>query len=91
MWRSAHHNQLFLFATPQGEATPLCESEDTDTSMSTRYALVELTPLECEDDLPKDNVEGYLTQYLTSCIPLGWVDDILQPLPMVVHRSAHQD
>ena len=44
-----------------------------------------------EHDLPKDNMEGCLTQHLTSRIPLGWVDGILQPLPMVVHRSAHQD
>ena len=87
----AHHNQLFLLATSQGEVTPLCESEDTENSMSTQTALAELAPLECENNLPKDNVEGYLTQHLTSHIPLGWVDGILQPLPMVVHRSAHQD
>ena len=86
-----HHNRLFLLATPQGEATPLCESEDTDTSMSTQSALAELTPLECEGDLLKDNMEGCLTQHLTSHVLLGWVDGILQPLPMVVHRSAHHD
>ena len=40
-------NRLFLLATPRGEVTPLCESEDADTSVSTRSALVELTPLEC--------------------------------------------
>ena len=33
-------------------------------------------------------MEGYLTQHLASCIPLGWVDGILRPLPMVVHRTA---
>ena len=75
--KDAHRNQLFLLATPQGEATLLCKSEDADTSASTRSALVELTPLECEDDLPKDNVEGCLTQHLTSCVPLGWMDGIL--------------
>ena len=62
---------------PQGEATPLCESEDADTSMSTQSALVELTPLECEDDLLKDNMEGCLTQHLASCVLLGWVDGVL--------------
>ena len=91
MWRSTHYNWLFLWATPQGEATPLCKSEDADTSMSTQSALAEMTPLECEDDLPKDNMEGCQTQHLTSHVPLGWVDGILQPLLMVVHRSAHQD
>ena len=59
--------------------------------MSTQSALVELTPLECENDLAQDNMEGCLTQQLTSHILLGWVDGVLQPLQMVVHRSAHQD
>ena len=70
-----HHNQLFLLATPRGEVTPLCESEDADTSMSTWSSLAELTPLECEDDLPKDNMERCLTQHLTSHVPPrmgGW-------------------
>ena len=57
----AHHNQLFLVATPQGEATPLCESEDTHISMSTWSALVELTLLECEDDSLEDSMEGQFT------------------------------
>ena len=73
----AHCNQLFLLATPQGEVTPLCKGEDADTSMSTWSALVELTPLVCENDLLKDNVDGCLTQHLASHVPLGWVDGIL--------------
>ena len=75
--KTAHHNRLFLLATPRGEAIPLCESEDADTSMSTWSALGELTPLECENDLPKDCLERCLTQCLTSRVPLGWVDGIL--------------
>ena len=86
-----HCNWLFLLATPRGEVTPLCEGKDTDTSMSTWSALVKLTTLECENDLAKDNVEGFLTQHLTSHVPLGWVDGILWPLPMLVHRTVHQD
>ena len=86
-----HCNWLFLLATPQGEVTPLCESKDTDNSMSTWSALVQLIPLECENNLPKDNVERCLIQHLTSCILLGWVNGVLWPLPMVVHRSAQQD
>ena len=70
---------------------PLCESKDAHISTSTQSALVELTPLECENDFPEDNMEGCLTQHPASLIPLGWVDGILQPLPMVVPRSAHQD
>ena len=44
-----HCNQLFLLATPQGKAMPLCKSEHTLISMSTWSALVELTPLECQE------------------------------------------
>ena len=87
----AHHNQLFLLATLQGEDTPLCESEDAQISMSTQSALVELTPLECENDLPEDSVEGWLTQCPASLVPLGWVDGLLWPLPMVVPRSTHRN
>ena len=36
-------------------------------------------------------MEGWLTHHPASLILLGWVDGILQPLPMVVPRSAHQD
>ena len=54
-----HHNQFFLLV--QGEVTPLCKSENADTSMSNWSALAELTPLECEIDLSKDNMEGCLT------------------------------
>ena len=73
----AHHNRLFLLATPQGEVIPLNKNEDTNPGMSTQSALVELTPLECENDLPKDLLEGCQTQHLASCIPLGWVDGVL--------------
>ena len=72
-----HHNQLFVLATPQGEATSLCKSEDAHISASTWSALVELTPLECEDDMLGDNVAGCLTQCTASLISLGWVDGIL--------------
>ena len=70
---------------------PLCQGEDADTSVSTRSTLVELTPLECENYLLKDLMESCLTQHLTSRVPLGWVDAVLRPLPMVVHRSAHKE
>ena len=41
-----HHNRLFLLATPQGEVIPLKKNEDANSGVSTRSALVELTPLE---------------------------------------------
>ena len=67
---------------------PLNKNENADIDVSTRSALVELTPLEFEKDLLKDQLERCLTQHLASHVPLGWVDGILQPLPMVVHRTA---
>ena len=70
---------------------PLCESEEAHISVSTWSVLVELTPLECDNDLPEDNMEGWLTHHPSSLIPLGWVDGILQPLSMVVPRSALQN
>ena len=73
----AHHNQLFLLATPRGEVMPLCKSEDANSRMSNQSALAELTPLECENDLPKDLLEGCQTHHLASRIPLGWVDGVL--------------
>ena len=59
--------------------------------MSTQSTLAELTSLEVENDLPKEQMGRCLTQHLTSRIPLGWVDGILRPLPMVVHRTAHYE
>ena len=84
----AHHNQLFLLAIPRGEVMPLNKNENAHINMSTQSALAELTPLEFEKDLPKDQLERCLTQHLASHVQLGWVDGILRPLPMVVHRTA---
>ena len=83
-----HHNRLFLLATPRGEVMPLNKSENADIDVSTHSALAELTSLEVENDLPKERMERCLTQHLASRVPLGWVDGILRPLPMVVHRTA---
>ena len=84
----AHHNRLFLFAIPRGEVMPLNKSKNADIDVSTQSTLAELTSLEVENDLPKGQIGGCLTQHLTSRIPLGWVDGVLRPLPMVVHRTA---
>ena len=87
----AHHNRLFLVATPQGEAMSLCESKEAHISVSTRSALAELTPLECDNDLPEDNMEGWLTHYPTILVPLdGWMA-YWDHFPMVVPRAAHRD
>ena len=87
----AHCNRLFLLANPQGEVIPLNKNEDANPGMSTWSALAELNPMEYEKDLPKDLMEGCQTHHLTSRVPLGWVDGILRPLPMVVHRTAQKE
>ena len=87
----AHRNRLFLLATPQGEVMPLNKNEDADPGVSTWSALAELTPLEYEKDLLKDQLERCQTQHLASHVPLGCVDGILRPLPMVVHRTAQNE
>ena len=83
-----HRNRLFLLAIPHGEVMPLNKSKNADIDVSTRSALAELTSLEVENDLPREQMERCLTQHLASHVPLGWVDGILRPLPMVVHRTA---
>ena len=84
----AQCNRLFLLAIPRGEVMPLNKSKNADIDMSTHSTLAELTSLEVEKDLPKEQLGRCLTQHLTSRIPLGWVDGVLRPLPMVVHRTA---
>ena len=70
---------------------PLNKNKDADPDMSTQSALAELTPLEYEKDLPKDQMERCQTQHLASRVLLGWVDGVLRPLPMVVHRTAQNE
>ena len=44
-------------------------------------ALVELTPLVWRSEMPESEVDEALTQCLTNCVPFGWIDGILWPLP----------
>ena len=78
-----HRNQLFLVAIPRGDATPLGGSKSTSEEDAAQSALVELTPLEWESEAPESEVDETFNQCLTSCVLLGWVDGILQPLPSV--------
>ena len=81
-----HHNRLFLVA-PMGNATiPLGGSESVSYMGTAWSVLAELTPLECGGETSESEVEGALTQCPASCVPLGWVDGILWPLPSVALR-----
>ena len=59
------------------QVMPLNKNEDADLSVSIRSVLVELTPLEYEKDLPKDQMERCQTQHIANHVPLGWVDGVL--------------
>ena len=55
---------------------------------ATQSALAELTPLEWNSEMPESDVDGVRTWHLASCVPLGWVDGILWPLPAVALRPT---
>ena len=56
--KASHRNRLFLVATQQGASTALCQNEYANVvTPTTRSALAEFTPLECDIDLLRNNVE----------------------------------
>ena len=77
-------------ATLRGDATPLGGNKSTSDKGAAQSALVELTSLEWENEVSEGTLDKALTQCLTSCTPLGWVDGVLQPLPMVVPQPTLQ-
>ena len=85
-----HCNWLFLVATPRGDATLLGGSESVSKEGATQSTLAELTPLEWESEVPESEVDGALTQCLTSCVLLGLVDGVIQPLPSVALQPTLQ-
>ena len=76
-----YHNRLFLMATMSSETTPLGASKSLST-------IAELTLLEWENEAPENGLDEAVTLCLTSCVPLGWVDGVLWPLPSVVLRPT---
>ena len=52
-----HHSRFFLVATLQGASMALCQNEYANINPTTRSALVEFTPLECDIDLLRNIVE----------------------------------
>ena len=52
-----HHNRLFLVANPKDDATPLGGSESISEEGAAWSALVELTPLEWESEIPESEVD----------------------------------
>ena len=83
-----HHNRLFLVAPARDDAMPLGGSESISYEGATWSALAELTPVEWNSEMPVSDVDGMLTQHLTSHVLLGWVDGVLWPLPSVALRPT---
>ena len=81
-------NRLFLVAPTKEDAMPLGESGSVSDEGATWSALVELTPLKWNSEIPESDVDEALTWCLTSCILLGWIDGILWPLPSVALRPT---
>ena len=74
--KAPHHNRFFLVATPQGASMALCQNEYANIDLTTRSALAEFTPLECDIDLLKNIMEEQLSQCSTSLSLCGQVDGI---------------
>ena len=55
--KAPHRNRFFQVATLHGASTALCQNECTNVDLTTHSALTESTPLECDIDLPRKNVE----------------------------------
>ena len=81
----AHHNRLFLVAPTRNVAMPMGGSKSI-SYVPPLSTLAELTPLECNGETSKSEVEGALTWCPTSHVLLEWVDGILQPLLSVALR-----
>ena len=77
-------------ATPRGDATPLGGSEPASEEGTAWSTSAELTPLELESEAPESKVDKALIRCLTSCVPLGWIDGILWPLPSVAPQPTLQ-
>ena len=83
-----HRNRLFLVAPAKEGAKPLGGSESISDEGTAWSALVELTPLEWNSEMPENDVDEVLIQHLTSGVLLGWIDGILWSLPSVALRPT---
>ena len=89
--RVIHQNRLFLVASILEPVTPLSLDVELLEATSERSTLVELTPLECENDSPEETTWKALTRCLTHGMPLGWLGGVLWPLPMVALSSTESE
>ena len=83
-----YHNRLFFMATVSSGVTSLGTSKSLSEENVIRSTLAEITPFMWENEAPESNLDEAATLCLTSYVPLGWVDGVLQPLPSVVPRPT---
>ena len=86
-----HRNRFFQVATLHGASTALCQNECTNVDQTTHSALTESTPLECDIDLLRNNVEERLSRCSTSLSLCGQVDGVRRSLCEVVPSTAMKD
>ena len=86
-----HRNRFFQVATPRGVSTALCQNEYANVDLTTRSALTESTPLECDIDLPRNNVEEQQSRRSTSLSLCGQVYGVRRSLHEVVPSTAMKD
>ena len=89
--KTPHRNRFFQVATLCGASTALCQNECANVDLTTRSALTESTPLECDIDLPRNNVEEQLSRRSTGLSLCGQVDGVLRSLYEVVPSIAMKD
>ena len=69
----------------------LCHNEYANVDLTTRSALMESTPLECNIDLLRNNVVEQLSRCSIILSPCGQVYGIQRPLYEVVPSTAMKD
>ena len=89
--KAPHRNRFFQVATPRGVSTALCQNEYANVDLTTRSALTESTPLECDIDLLRNNVEERQSRRSTSLSLCGQVYGIRRSLHEVVPSTAMKD
>ena len=89
--KAPHRDRFFQVATLCGASMALCQNECANIDQTTRSALTESTPLECDIDLPRNNMEERLSQHSTSLSLHGQVDGVRRSLYEVVPSTAMKD
>ena len=89
--KAPHRNRFFQVATLRGVSMALYHNKCANVDLTTRSALMESTPLECNTDLLRNNMEEWLSWCSTSLSLCGQVDGVRRSLYEVVPSTAMKD